>query len=117
LLDLHHQQYPLPRKPRFRLLADKAYSHPSTREKLRRRRIPHTIPERQDQQDRRKAKGTKGGRPPGFDQQTYAKRNTVERGYLRLKQWRGIATRYDKHALTFLGGVTLANTVIHLRIG
>jgi transposase len=35
------------------------------------------------------AKGTKGGRPPGFDQQTYAKRNTVERGYLRLKQWRG----------------------------
>jgi transposase len=116
LLDLHHQQYPLPHKPRFRLLADKAYSHPSTREKLRRRRIPHTIPERQDQQDRRKAKGTKGGRPPGFDQQTYAKRNTVERGYLRLKQWRGIATRYDKHALTFLGGVTLANTVIHLRI-
>ena len=63
------------------------------------------------------AKGTKGGRPPGFDQQTYAKRNTVERGYLRLKQWRGIATRYDKHALTFLGGVILANTVIHLRIG
>lgn len=117
LLDLHHKQYPLPRKPRFRLLADKAYSHPSTREKLRRRRIPHTIPERQDQQDRRKAKGSKGGRPPGFDQQTYAKRNTVERGYLRLKQWRGIATRYDKHALTFLGGVTLANTVIHLRIG
>ena len=32
----------------------------------------------------------------------------------RLKQWRGIATRYDKHALTFLGGVTLANVVIHL---
>ena len=73
LLDLHHKQYPLPRKPRFRLLADKAYSHPSTREKLRRRRIPHTIPERQDQQDRRKAKGIKGGRPPGFDPQTDAK--------------------------------------------
>ena len=35
--------------------------------------------------------GTKGGRPPGFDHQIYAKRNTVERGYLRLKQWRGIA--------------------------
>jgi len=46
LLDLHRQQYPLPRRPRFRLLADKAYSHPSTREKLRGRRIPHTIPER-----------------------------------------------------------------------
>lgn len=108
LLDLHRQQYPVARRPRFRLLADKAYSHPSTRERLRGRRIPHTIPERQDQQDRRKAKGSKGGRPPGFDPQIYAKRNTVERGYLRLKQWRGIATRYDKHALTFLGGVTLA---------
>ena len=69
LLDLHRQQYPLARKPRFRLLADKAYSHPSTRERLRDRRIPHTIPERQDQQDRRKAKGSKGGRPPGFDPQ------------------------------------------------
>ena len=97
-------------------MADRAYSHPSTREELRRRRIPHTIPERQDQQDRRKGKGTEGGRPAGFDQQTYAKRNTVERGYLRLTQWRDIATRYDKHALTFLGSVTLVNTVIHLRI-
>ena len=116
LLDLHQQQYPMTRRPHFRLLADKAYSHPSTREKLRGRRIPHTIPERQDQKDRRKAKGTKGGRPPGFDQLIYAKRNTVERGYLRLKQWRGIATRYDKHALTFLGGVILATTVIHLRV-
>jgi transposase len=116
LLDLHRQQYPLARRPHFRLLADKAYSHPSTREKLRGRRIAHTIPERQDQKDRRKAKGTKGGRPPGFDHQIYAKRNTVERGYLRLKQWRGIATRYDKHALTFLGGVILATIVIHLRI-
>jgi hypothetical protein len=27
--------------------------------------------------------------PARADQQTYAKRNTVERGYLRLKQWRG----------------------------
>ena len=116
LLGLHRQQHPLARRPRLRLPADNAYSQPSTREKLRGRRIPHTIPERQDQKDRRKAKGTKGGRPPAFDHQIYAKRNTVERGYLRLKQWRGIATRYDKHALTFLGGVVLATTVIHLRI-
>ena len=32
-----------------RLLADKAYSHPSTRTALRKRRIKHTIPERDDQ--------------------------------------------------------------------
>ena len=61
-----------------------------------RRRIPHTIPERHDQQHRRRAKGAKGGHPPGFDAAAYAQRNTVERGFLRLKHWRGIATRYNK---------------------
>jgi putative transposase len=102
-------------KDTFRLLADKAYSHPSTRHKLRDRRIPHTIPERTDQQKHRKAKGSHGGRPPAFDPKTYAQRNTVERGFGRLKQWRGIATRYDKYALTFLGGVLLAASLLHTR--
>ena len=46
----------------------------------------------------------------------YCHRNTVERGFNRLKQWRGIATRYDKYALTYLGGVTLAAIVIHHRV-
>jgi putative transposase len=100
----------------FRLLADKAYSHPSTRQHLRALRIPHTIPERSDQQRRRRAKGPRGGRPPSFDPQLYRHRNTVERGFNRLKQWRGIATRYDKYALTYLGGVLLAATVIHHRV-
>nr|VTP02539.1 Transposase DDE domain protein [Mycobacterium riyadhense]VTP02578.1 Transposase DDE domain protein [Mycobacterium riyadhense] len=101
----------------FRLLADKAYSHPSTRTELRSRRIKHTIPERTDQIARRKAKGSTGGRPPAFDAALYGLRNTVERGFNRLKQWRGIATRYDKYALTYLGGVLLACAVIHARVG
>ena len=100
---------------RSRLLADKAYSHPSTRQALRRRKLAHTIPERSDQVARRKAKGSQGGRPPGFDPGLYKKRNTVERSYVRLKQWRGLATRYDKHARTFLGGVLLAAGLIYLR--
>jgi transposase len=98
-----------------RLLADKAYSHPSTRTALRSRRIAHTIPERSDQIARRKANGSRGGRRPAFDPEIYKKRNTVERGYLRLKQWRGIATRYDKHARTFLGGVLLAASILHVK--
>jgi putative transposase len=61
------------------LLADKAYSHPSTRRELRRRRIRHTIPERSDQIQRRKDKGSAGGRPPRFDPGLYKERNTVER--------------------------------------
>jgi putative transposase len=101
----------------FGLLADKAYSHPSTRTELRSRRIKHTIPQRSDQIARRKAKGSTGGRPPGFDAAVYGLRNTVERGFNRLKQWRGVATRYDKYALTYLGGVLLACAVIHARVG
>ena len=62
-----------------------------------------------------KAKGSRGGRPPKFDQERYAEPNTIERGFGRLKQWRGIATRYDKYALTFLGGVLLAATLQYRR--
>jgi transposase len=101
----------------FELLGDKAYSHPSTRAELRSRRITHTIPERTDQIARRKVKGSTGGRPPAFDAAHYGLRNTVERGFNRLKQWRGIATRYDKYALTYLGGVLLGCAVIHARVG
>jgi putative transposase len=112
LLQAHARQ----RAGRFRLLADKAYSHPSTRRRLRERRIPCTIPERSDQIQRRKDNGSAGGRPPAFDPVIYKDRNTVERGYNRLKQWRGIATRYDKYALTYGGGVLLAAIVITARV-
>ncbi|GAB3588745.1 hypothetical protein GCM10027445_69880 [Amycolatopsis endophytica] len=95
-----------------RLLADKAYSHPSTRQELRRRRVKHTIPERRDQLATRKAKGSAGGRPPAFDEEIYKQRNTIERAFGRVKQWRGVATRYDKYALTFLGGVLLAGAIM-----
>lgn len=96
----------------FRLLADKAYFHPSTRSYLRGKKIKHTIPERGDQIARRQAKGSKGGRPPGFDAELYKLRNTVERSFNRFKQWRGLATRYDKHAVTYLGGVLLGLIVL-----
>ena len=68
----------------------------------------HTIPERSDQREYRAGRGSKGGRPPSFDPACYAQRNTIERGFGRLKQWRGIASRYDKYALVFLGGTLLA---------
>jgi transposase len=98
--------------PHFRLLADKAYSHPSTRTFLRGRKIKHTIPEKSDQIARRQAKGSKGGRPPGFDTYTYKQRNTIERSFSRVKQWRGLATRYDKYAVTYLGGVLLGMVIL-----
>ncbi|MEU9014977.1 hypothetical protein AB0D12_35580, partial [Streptomyces sp. NPDC048479] len=38
----------------------------------------------------------------------YKQRNTVERCINRLKQWRGIATRYEKTATIYLAGLHIA---------
>ncbi len=105
-----------PGRPRCRperLLADKAYSHPSTRRALRARGIKATIPERDDQLARRRARGP--GRPYAFDVELYKQRNVVERCFNRLKQWRGIATRYDKTARNYRGGVLLASLILWTR--
>lgn len=100
-----------PGRPRTRpdhLLADKGYSSKANRMMLRRRGIAHTIPERADQQANRVRRGRRGGRPCGFDSDRYRHRNTVERGWSKLKQWRAIATRYDKTATNYRGGILLA---------
>lgn len=94
------------------VIADKAYSHPSTRIALRSKGIRVVIPEKSDQIARRKAKGSAGGRPPMFDAALYRDRNVVERSFNRLKGWRGIATRYDKHARNYRAGVVLASIVL-----
>lgn len=104
-----------PRSCPDRLVADKAYSHPSTRTLLRRRGIPATIPQRSDQIAHRRAKGSAGGRPYAFDEEIYKRRNVVERYFNRLKQWRGIATRYDKTAQNYRGGLLLAGLILWTR--
>lgn len=100
-----------PRKRPDRLIADKGYSYPRCRRLLRRRGIPHTIPERRDQRARRAAKP---GRPLTFDKATYARRNVVERCNNRLKQWRGVATRYEKRAVNYRAMLVLASIVLWL---
>ena len=88
-----------PRTRPERLLADKGYSDPRYRRALRQRKVAHTIPERADHRQRR---AHRPGRPPGFDGAVYARRNVVERCFARLKQFRSIATRYDKTADAYL---------------
>ncbi|UOX90403.1 transposase [Amycolatopsis sp. FBCC-B4732] len=97
------------------MLADKAYTHPSTRQALRSRRIKATLPERADQIARRKAKSSAGGRPPAFDSGLYKLRNVVERCFNRLKQFRGLATRYAKRAAYHRAEIVLACIILHLR--
>ncbi len=98
-----------PRKRPALLLADKGFSFPPCRAALRRRRIPHIIPERADQRARR---AHRPGRKPAFDAGAYKRRNVVERCVGRLKRFRAVATRYDKtadayHALVLFAAILL----------
>ncbi|WP_374117968.1 transposase [Streptomyces sp. S07_1.15] len=70
------------------------------------------MPERADQVANRLRRGSSGGRPPTFDRDLHKRRNVVERCFSRLKQWRGLATRYDKTAESYQAAVTLASLLM-----
>jgi transposase len=98
-----------PRKRPDRVIGDKGYSYARCRTLLRQRGIPHVIPERSDQRARR---AHRPGRKPAFDREVYRRRNVVERCINRLKQWRGLATRYEKRAASYRAAVVIAAIMI-----
>lgn len=104
-----------PRQRPERVLADKAYSHPSTRQALRARQVTFTCPEKSDQIARRQAKGAAGGRPVDFDADIYRDRNVIERCFARLKQFRDLATRYAKRLAYWRAELVIATIVLWLR--
>jgi transposase len=85
------------------LVGDKGYSSRRYRRYLRRRGIRLTIPRRSNQP---------GGGP--FDRETYRQRNRVERLINRLKQFRRIATRYEKRAAHYQAMLTVATILLWL---
>ena len=52
--------------------------------------------------------------PREYDRDLYKARHLIENFFAKLKQYRAIATRYDKRAVNFLGAIYLASAVIWL---
>lgn len=103
-----------PRKRPTTLRMDKAYGARKYRQLLHRRKIRCVCPERKDAQKARLRRGCRGGRPPKFDAEAYKGRQVVERGFNRFKDFRGIATRYDKRGQQFLAAVQVVAIMLWL---
>jgi transposase len=89
-----------PGRPKLRprvVVGDRGYSGGPTRDHLRRRGISPVIPQLTTEKT-----------PRLMDWGLYRERNVVERLVGRLKEYRRIATRYDKLAASYLAFVQLA---------
>lgn len=95
-------------------MGDKAYSSRAKRSLLRTRKIKAVIPGPRDQIANRKRKGARGGRPVDFDSEAYKGRSVVERSFNFFKQWRSVATRYERRAITYRSGAALYSVLIWL---
>lgn len=105
-------------RPRTRpaaVAADKAYSSRGNRLYLRRRHIKAVIPEKSDQAANRKNRGSHGGRPVSHDPELYKQRNTAERCINQIKEWRGLAFRFDKTPESYLAGLHLRGAILWLQ--
>lgn len=86
------------------LLADKAYdADERVRQRLQDKDCDVVIPSKANRKQ-----------PYPYDEHLYQARHLIENFFARLKQYRAIATRYDKTARNFLGAIYLAASVIWL---
>jgi transposase len=83
-----------------RMIADKGYDSNAIRHAIQAQGAEVVIPATRS----RKA-------PIPYDREAYRARNLVERLWCRLKDWRRVATRYDKLARNYLAGVFIAATI------
>ena len=88
-------------RPAKRLLGDKAYDSEELRLWLKKRRTKAVIPNRSNRKQ-----------PFSFDRKTYKLRHRVENAFCRLKDFRRIATRYDRLARNFLASVCLVAAIV-----
>jgi transposase len=83
-----------------RMIADRGYDSNAIRHAIAQQGAEAVIPSTSS----RKA-------PIPYDRHIYRARNLVERLWCRLKDWRRIATRYDKLAANYMAGVFLAAAI------
>ena len=87
--------------PAKRFLGDKAYDADWLRDGLEDRGIRPCIPPRK-----------KRKKPARYNKRLYRKRYRIENAFGRLKDWRGVATRYERCGDIFLNAIILAAIVI-----
>lgn len=86
------------------LLADKAYDvDERMRQKLKEKGCIPVIPPKSNRKN-----------PSDYDAYAYKSRHLIENFFAKLKQYRAIATRYDKTSQNFLGAIYMASMVIWL---
>ncbi|MCJ8139958.1 IS5 family transposase [Falsirhodobacter halotolerans] len=83
------------------LLADRGYDADWFREALQNKGIAPCIPGRKSR-----------GKSVKYDKRRYKRRNRIEIMFGRLKDWRRVATRYDRSPKVYLSAVALAATVM-----
>jgi len=83
--------------PVRRLVADRAYDADHLRRRLATQHAEAVIPSTQSR-----------AKPIAYDKRAYKQRNRIERMWCRIKDWRRVATRYDKLARNYLSGAYLA---------
>ena len=88
------------------LIADKGYDSDRIREQVRSQKMAPIIPRR-----------VNSDKPnPEFDPHLYKQRHLVENLFARLKHFRSIATRFEKLARNFKAMVTIACTLIWIKL-
>jgi transposase len=87
-----------------RLLGDKGYDSDAIRNDLGQRGIEPVIPPRSNRTT-----------PIDYDRDAYKRRNLIERCVNRLKQFRRIATRYEKTARAYLSMLCIASTMLWMK--
>jgi transposase len=88
-------------RPASSLIADRGYDSTWFRKALAARGIEPCIPSSRSRKQ-----------PYAYDKAVYRQRHKVENLFAKLKDWRRIATRYDRCAHTFFSAICIAATVI-----